>query len=252
MKTLAALVTGGGSGIGLATARMLLEEGASVMIVGRDTSKLKAAAEELANTDGRLKIMPGDVSREGNANKLIGEAIKAFGRLDILVNNAGVFRGGTLSDMHEEDYDYVLDINLKGTWFMCKFGSRAIKESGGGAIVNVSSLLAVRGAKGLPSSAYSAAKAGVLGLTTALAVELAPYKIRVNAVVPAVVRTPILNYLADREGVEKMVDQLAKVHPLGRVGEAEDVARAIVFLSRPENDWITGAELPVDGGRAAW
>jgi NAD(P)-dependent dehydrogenase (short-subunit alcohol dehydrogenase family) len=196
--------------------------------------------------------MPGDVSREGNANKLIVEAIKAFGRLDILVNNAGVFRGGTLSDMHEEDYDYVLDINLKGTWFMCKFGSRAIKESGGGSIVNVSSFLAVRGAKGMPSSAYSAAKAGVLGLTKALAVELAPNKIRVNAVLPAVIRTPILNYLADREGVEKMIQQLKKVHPLGRVGEAEDVARAIVFLSRPENNWITGAELSIDGGRAAW
>src|SRR5215468_3168499 len=211
MKTLAALVTGGGSGIGLATARLLLAEGANVMIVGRDSAKLKAAAEEIGNTDGRLKIMPGDVSREGNANMLIGEAIKAFGRLDILVNNAGVFRGGTLSDMHEEDYDFVLDINLKGTWFMCKFGSRAIRESGGGSIVNVSSFLAVRGAKGMPASAYSAAKAGVLGLTKALAVELAPNKIRVNAVLPAVIRTPILNYLADQDGVDKMIQQWKKV-----------------------------------------
>ncbi|HEY9869953.1 MAG TPA: SDR family oxidoreductase, partial [Candidatus Obscuribacterales bacterium] len=129
---------------------------------------------------------------------------------------------------------------------------RAMRDSGGGAIVNVASFLAVRGAKGLPSSAYSAAKAGLLGLTKALAVELAPYQIRVNAVLPAVVRTPILNYLADSAEVEKLLEQWKKVHPLGRVGEAEDVARAIVFLARPENNWITGVELPVDGGRAAW
>jgi NAD(P)-dependent dehydrogenase (short-subunit alcohol dehydrogenase family) len=222
------------------------------MIVGRDSAKLKAAAEELGNTDGRLKIMPGDVSREGNASKLVGEALKAFGRLDILVNNAGVFRGGSLIDMEEEDFDYVVDINLKGAWFMCKFACRAMRDTGGGAIVNVSSFLAVRGAKGLPSSAYSAAKAGLLGLTKALAVELAPYQIRVNAVLPAVVRTPILNYLADSAQVEKLLEQWKKVHPLGRVGEAEDVARAIVFLARPENNWLTGVELPVDGGRAAW
>lgn len=251
MNGLAALVTGGGSGIGLATARLLLADGASVMIAGRDSAKLKAAAGELGNTDGRLKIMPGDVSREGNASKLVGEALNAFGRLDILVNNAGVFRGGSLLDMEEEDFDYVVDINLKGAWFMSKFACRAMRECGG-AIVNVASFLAVRGVKGLPSSAYSAAKAGLLGLTKALAVELAPHQIRVNAVLPAVVRTPILNYLADSQEVEKLLEQWKKVHPLGRVGEAEDVARAIVFLARPENNWITGVELPVDGGRAAW
>lgn len=249
MKGLTALVTGGGSGIGFATARLLLDGGANVMIVGREMQKLKNAASKLGNADGRLKCSAGDVSSEGYANKLVSDAVSAFGALHVLINNAGVFRMGSIIDATEEDYDYIVNGNLKGTWLMSKFAARAMREAGGGAIVNVSSLLGWRGALGFPSAAYSAAKGGVLALTKSLAVELAPLKIRVNAVVPAMVNTPMLQSVATK--LDDLLEASKKFHPIGRAGEPEDVARAILFLAHPDNSWITGAELPVDGGRSA-
>jgi NAD(P)-dependent dehydrogenase (short-subunit alcohol dehydrogenase family) len=250
MNGLTALVSGGGSGIGLCTAKMLLDEGANVVIAGRDTKKLKAAVAEINCSDGRLKYVSCDISREAHVNKLIGETINAFGSLHILVNNAGLFRMGSIFDMTEEDYDDVADVNLKGTWFMCKFGGKAIAEAGGGVIINVASLLGIRGATGYPTSAYSAAKGGVLALTRALAIELAPLRIRVNAVIPAIVNTPMLSSVGDDQVVQDILESSKKFHPLGRAGEPEDVARAILFLARSENSWISGAELPVDGGRS--
>jgi NAD(P)-dependent dehydrogenase (short-subunit alcohol dehydrogenase family) len=229
---------------------MLLASGANVVITGRDIKKLKAAVAETGEHDGRFKYIAGDVSSEGYANKLVGETVSTFGSLNILVNNAGVFRMGNIFEASEEDYDYVVDCNLKGVWLMCRYGARAMRESGGGAIVNVSSLLGLRGVKNFPSAAYSAAKGGVLALTRALAVELAPFKIRVNSVVPAIVRTPMLYSVGDESAVEEMIERSKSFHPLGRVGEPEDVARAIVFLADPINSWLTGVEMPVDGGRS--
>ncbi|HEY9776899.1 MAG TPA: SDR family oxidoreductase [Planktothrix sp.] len=246
MDGLTALITGGGSGIGLATARTMLERGANVMIVGRDQKKLVAAAESLGH-EGKLKFMAGDVSSEGYANKLVKDTVKAFGKLDILINNAGVFRNLNILEMDEDEFDYDISNNLKGTWFMCKFGAKAMLASGG-SIVNISSLLAKQALPGVPSSAYSAAKAGIIGLTHALAIELAPHKIRVNVVLPAVIRTPILAAGMGDEMTAKIIERGKKLYPMGRVGEAEDVARAIVFLADPVNAWITGTELTVDGG----
>jgi NAD(P)-dependent dehydrogenase (short-subunit alcohol dehydrogenase family) len=247
MDGLVALVTGGGSGIGLATAKLFLEQGAKVMIVGRELSKLKSAAEILGYPQEQLCITAGDVSSEGYANKIIRDTLGAFGKLDILVNNAGVFQSGSLLDMSEEDFDYVVDINLKGTWFMCKFAARALIETAG-SIVNVSSLLALQSFPGLPSSAYSASKGGVLALTRELAIELAPHKVRVNSVLPALVNTPMLENLLGHENADQILEKSRKLYPLGRAGEPEDVARAILFLGDPRNAWITGAEIKVDGG----
>lgn len=247
MNGLIALVTGGGSGIGFATAKMLLERGANVMIVGREVSKLKSAAETLGYPSERLRFTAGDVSSEGYANKIVRDTIGAFGRLDILINNAGVFQSGSLLDMSEEDFDYVVDINLKGTWFMCKFAARALIETAG-SIVNVSSLLAMQSFHGLPSSAYSASKGGVLALTRELAVELAPHKVRCNAVLPALVNTPMLENLMGHDNADRILEKSKKIYPLGRAGEPEDVAKTICFLADPGNGWITGAEIKVDGG----
>lgn len=251
MKDLTALVTGGSSGIGLSTAKLFLEAGANVMIAGRDGDRLQKARLQLGDYDGRLQAVQGDVSSEGYASKLVGETLKKFNSLNILVNNAGVFRMAGILETEEEDYDYMLDVNLKGTWMMSKQAVRVMKDRGGGAIVNVSSFLGTRGAFKFPSSAYSAAKGGILALTKSLAVELAPWNIRVNAVVPAVVNTPMLESIADGPGVEKLLADSKKFHPLGRAGEPEDVARAISFLASPENSWISGAALPVDGARSA-
>ncbi len=250
MKGLTALVTGGGSGIGFATSKLLLDAGANVMIIGRDSSKLKNAVESLGAPETQLRFSSGNISSEGYANKLVRDTISAFGALDIVINNAGVFRMGTLFEMSEEDFDYNVDVNLKGTWMMCKFAARNMRERGG-SIVNVSSFLALRGFPKFPSSAYAASKGGILSLSRALAVELAPYKIRVNTVVPAVINTPMLESVMGHEKVPKMLENAKKLHPLGRAGEPADVARAIFFLANPANEWITGAEIAVDGGRSA-
>jgi NAD(P)-dependent dehydrogenase (short-subunit alcohol dehydrogenase family) len=249
MNGLTALITGGGSGIGLATARLFLERGANVVIAGRTTKRLEEAAAELNGGD-RLRYFSGDISSEGHANRIVSNTVKEFGALNILINNAGVFQGGELLQMEEDDFDYNINVNLKGTWFMCRFAGRPMIAAGGGAIVNVSSYLAIRAHQSTPSSAYAAAKGGVLSLTRSLAVELAVHKIRVNAVLPAVVRTPMLEALMGPDEVEKLLEKSKKAHPLGRAGEPEDVANAIAFLADPSNAWLTGVEMTVDGGRS--
>ncbi len=250
MEGMTALVTGGGSGIGLATAKLLLSHGANVLIAGRDGEKLRSAAASMTDGAERISWLTGDVSSEGHARKLVAETVRLFGGINILVNNAGVFRGGSIMQAEEEDFDYNIDVNLKGSWLMCKYAARPMKDAGGGSIVNVSSFLAIRAHLATPSSAYAAAKGGVLSLTRALAVELAPHKIRVNAVLPAVVNTNMLASLVRSDDVSKLKEASCKAHPLGRIGEPEDIARAIFFLCQKENDWITGVEIPVDGGRA--
>src|SRR5262249_40640026 len=142
--------------------KMLLAEGARVAIAGRDLRKLEAAKKQLNCPDETLRTFAADVSSEGYANKLIGETVAAFGRLDILINCAGIFRMASIFENTEEDFAEVINTNLKGTWFMCKFGARAMKDSGGGVIVNVASLLGMRAAYGFPTSIYSASKGGIL------------------------------------------------------------------------------------------
>jgi NAD(P)-dependent dehydrogenase (short-subunit alcohol dehydrogenase family) len=249
MNGLTALITGGGSGIGLATAALFLERGANVVIAGRTQSRLEEAAEKLKGAE-RLRYFVGDVSSEGHASHLVSNTVKAFGALNILINNAGVFQGGELLQMEEEDFDYNIDVNLKGTWFMCRYAARPMIACGGGSIVNVSSYLAIRAHQSTPSCAYAAAKGGVLSLTRSLAVELAQYQIRVNAVLPALVDTPMLASLLGEEQVPALLEKGKKAHPLGRAGQPEDVASTISFLADPTNSWLTGVEMTVDGGRS--
>ena len=249
MEGLTALITGGGSGIGLATAELFLKMGIKVVITGRTAKTLQDAAAYLNHGEDRLKWLVSDVSSEGHAKSAVANTVKHFGALNILINNAGVFQGGTLHEMEEEDFDYNINNNLKGAWLMSKYASRPMVSNGGGSMVNVSSYLAIRAHHSTPSSAYAAAKGGLLSLTRSLAVELAPHKIRVNAVLPALVNTPMLNDLLSEEDVPRVLEYAQKAHPIGRAGEPVDVARTIAFLADPNNSWLTGAEVPIDGGR---
>lgn len=250
LSGMTALVTGGTSGIGLATAKLFHDCGANVVIASRSKGRLDQAAEHIGDDGARLECVSGDVSSEGHAKLMVSAAISKFGRLNILVNSAGIFRGGSLHDMEEEDFDANINTNLKGTWLMCKYAARPLADAGGGAIVNLSSYLAIRASKRIPTSAYAASKAGILGLTRALAVELAPHNIRVNCVLPALINTPMVGSLVSAEEMPRLEEHTKRNYPIGRVGEPEDVARCILFLCDPKNSWLTGEELTIDGGRS--
>jgi Dehydrogenases with different specificities (related to short-chain alcohol dehydrogenases) len=191
-----ALITGGGTGIGKATALLFANEGASVTVTGRRESKLIKTAEAIQKNGGKAHYVVGDISKVSDTERMVKETAKEFGGLDILVNNAGIFKKNQIADFLEEDYDYIMDINLKGTFFMCKYAVPELRKRGGGAIINISSISAIKAYRISPTSAYAASKAGVNMLTKALAIELAPDKIRVNCICPAVVETELFETLA--------------------------------------------------------
>jgi NAD(P)-dependent dehydrogenase (short-subunit alcohol dehydrogenase family) len=243
-----AIVTGGGSGIGKEVAMRLARAGASVVIGGRDEAKLRRAAAEIDPTGGRVRTVAGDIAMPVTAVALVNAATDAFGGVDILVNNAGVFQPKPFLDLTESDFDWFLDTILKGKFFMAQAAARAMKLRGGGAIVQTGSLWALQAIGATPSSAYSAANAGVHALTRNLAIELAPVNIRINTVAPGVVETPVYNTFMTDEEVRQTLPSFNAFHPLGRNGQPADVAQAILFLASTDASWITGTVLPVDGG----
>ncbi len=241
-----AIITGGGTGIGKATAKALVNNGANVVINGRREDVLRATALEIDPTGRNTAIVAGDISDSGTSTQLVQTALKHFGGVDILINNAGVFRPMPFLEHSETDFEYFINIILRGTFLASQAVIPELRKRGGGAIVNTGSLWALQAVGATPSSAYSAAMAGRHALTRNLALEFANDNIRVNAVAPAVVETPVYNTFLSPEQVKEVLPSFNNFHPMGRIGQPSDVVEAILFLARAA--WITGVILPVDGG----
>ena len=255
LKEKVALVTGAASGIGRATAMLFGQEGAKVMCADVNGEGAERVANQIADSGGEAASVKADVSREAEVQGMIKETVERWGRIDILYNNAGIGTGGPVTQVQEEEWDRTIDTNLKGVFLGCKHAIPEMLKQGGGVIVNTASDAGLRGTAWL--SAYCASKGGVVLLTKSLAVEWAQQGIRVNCVCPGVIRTPILDPFIERgrelfgDSPEEAWERLAQVHPIGRVGEPEEVARAVLFLASDDASFITGVALPVDGGLEA-
>jgi 3-oxoacyl-[acyl-carrier protein] reductase len=237
-----AVVTGGTRGIGLAVATWMLEHGASVVISGRDADRLNIALKELAPDGAPAVGLVADAGRREDAERLVDTARERFGRLDILVNNAGITRDGLLIRMKDEDWDRVLETNLKGAFLMTRAASKAmVRAKTGGRIINIASTAGAMGNAGQAN--YSAAKAGLIGLTKATARELAHWGILVNAVAPGLIETDMAAALP----VDARDALLAQV-PLKRIGTAREVAEMVGFLAGDGAAYVTGQVFHVNGG----
>jgi len=241
LKEKVAVVTGASRGIGRVIALALAAEGAKVVLSARNAEALESVAGEIRGKGGEALVVPGDVSVGADAEKLFSEAVAAYEGVDILVNNAGITRDGLLMRMKEDDWDLVMDINLKGAFLCSREAAKVMTKRRYGRIINISSVV---GEMGNPGQAnYCASKAGMLGLTKSMARELAKRSVTVNAVTPGFIVTDMTDELP-----EKVRSELAAQIPLGRFGESEDIAHAVLFLASDAAGYITGQTLGVNGG----
>ncbi len=243
-KTLAgkvAIVTGGTRGIGLAIARLLAEDGASVVVSGRDAARLEAAVKELESLGAPAMAVAADAAKREDADRLVEATRERFGRVDVLVNNAGITRDQLLVRMKDDDWDQVLDTNLRGVFLMTRAVGKVMMRQKSGRIINIAS---TAGAMGNPGQVnYSAAKAGVIGLTKAAGRELAHWNILVNAVAPGLIETDMAASIP-AEAREAMLQQV----PLKRIGQGREVAEVVRFLAGDGASYITGQTIHVNGG----
>ena len=240
-----ALVTGSGQGIGKAIALALAREGARIVINDIAEERLQKAAAELEAANAQVLAVGADVTRPDQISRMVTQAVETFGTIDILINNAGINIPRPATDVTEQQWDQILDINLKGAFFCCQEVSRKMMERKQGKIINMAS------AAGLipwqERAAYCSSKAGLVMLTRVLALEWAPYQITVNAVAPTFVETELAAQTLDRPGMrESITSQI----PMGRLATLDDVTAAVLYLASPAADFVTGTVISVDGGLA--
>ena len=239
-----ALITGAGTGIGRAIALAFVREGAKVALVGRRKEPLELVAREAGDS---AVVCCADVSTQSDIDRILSQVTSQFGGLNVVVNNAGVLHIGTAEQITEDQWDQTFNVNVRGVWLLSRAVLPHMRKGGGGSIINVASVLGINGAR--LRAAYAASKGAIVLLTKCMAIDHGPDKIRVNAICPSFVETDLT-----AEVIRKAPDPSAvrreriSVHPIGRLGEPEDIAGMAVYLASDEAGWVTGAAMPVDGG----
>jgi NAD(P)-dependent dehydrogenase (short-subunit alcohol dehydrogenase family) len=241
-----ALITGAAAGIGRATAELFAREGARLVLADINTDGLSALRDSLADVTGDVALVTADVSKPADARRMIDVAIEGYGRLDIAVANAGIIPLASIVEATPEGWDEVMSIDGRGMFLTCKYAIEQMITTGGGSIICLSSISGMAGQS--RQSTYGPAKFVASGLTKHLAVEWAGNGIRVNAVAPGTINTERVQQLPNEPGGPEYLEAVKAAHPMGRLGEPSEVAKAILFLASDEASFITGAILPVDGG----
>lgn len=241
-----ALITGAGSGIGRACALAFAREGAKVVLVGRRKDRLEKVAKEI----GEAAVFSADISNKEKVDLLVNEASARLGSLNILLNNAGVLLPGTAQSISEGDWDRTFEVNVRGLWLLSRAVLPHMRRAGGGSIINMSSVLGLVGARN--RAAYSASKGAVNMLTKCMALDHAPDKIRVNCICPAFIETELTSaFITNAPDPAAALRDRINLHPIGRLGQPEDIAGMALYLASDESSWVTGAAFTVDGGFTA-
>lgn len=247
LKNQVAMITGSSQGIGEASAYLFAQEGAKIIVVSRTKEKGERVTLKINKEIGEAIYIQADVSQEKDVRRVMETAVKRFGKLNILFNNAGVGKNVPFLKMRAEDWDFVMNVNLRGHFLCCKYATPYLIASGGGKIINMSSVLGYQALPG--TTAYTASKAGIIGFTKALALDLSRYNIRVNVIVPGSIDTEMMwAGLKNGEELAKVKKELAEAAPLGCVGDPLEIAKAALFLASDDSSFATGAPFIIDGG----